>query len=86
MTNIFIIRASSYDFCLPKIFLVCIYNAKKNNNTDLPTTVHRNYWDHYYEDGDLVPSPQCGFSFEAAFQLWGVKLTISVYIRNATLW
>ena len=25
--------------------------------------------DHYHEDGNLVPSPRCGFSFEAAFQL-----------------
>ena len=25
--------------------------------------------DHYHEDGDLVPSPRCDFSFEAAFQL-----------------
>ena len=25
--------------------------------------------DDYHEDGNLVPSPQCGFSFEAAFQL-----------------
>ena len=24
---------------------------------------------HYLEDGNLVPSPRCGFSFEAAFQL-----------------
>ena len=25
--------------------------------------------DHCHEDGNLVPSPRCGFSFEAAFQL-----------------
>ena len=25
--------------------------------------------DHYHEDGNLVPSPRSGFSFEAAFQL-----------------
>ena len=25
--------------------------------------------DHYHEDGNLVPSPRCGFCFEAAFQL-----------------
>ena len=25
--------------------------------------------DHYHQDGYLVPSPWCGFSFEAAFQL-----------------
>ena len=40
--------------------------------------------DHYHEDGNLVPSPRCGFSFEAVFQLWGLKLTISVYMINAT--
>ena len=40
--------------------------------------------DHYHEDANLVPSPRCGFCFEAAFQLGGLKLTISVYIRNAT--
>ena len=33
---------------------------------------------------NLVPSPRCGFSFEASFQLWDLKLTISVYIRNAS--
>ena len=27
------------------------------------------YKDHYPEDGNLVPSPRCGFSFEVAFQL-----------------
>ena len=40
--------------------------------------------DHYHEDGNLVFSPRCGFSFEADFQFLGLKLTISVYIRNAT--
>ena len=35
--------------------------------------------DHYHEDGDLVPSPRCGFGFEAAFMLWGLKLNIPVY-------
>ena len=40
--------------------------------------------DHYHGDGNLVPSPRCGFSFEASFQLWGLKLTLSEYIRNAT--
>ena len=25
--------------------------------------------DHYLEDGNLVPSLRCGFSFEVAFQL-----------------
>ena len=40
--------------------------------------------DNYHEDGNLVPSPRSGYSFEAAFQLSGLKLTISVYIRNAT--
>ena len=29
-----------------------------------------------------MPSPRCGFSFEAAFQLRGLKLTISVYIKK----
>ena len=24
--------------------------------------------DHYHDYGNLVPSPRCGFSFEAAFQ------------------
>ena len=30
------------------------------------------------------PSPLCGFGFEAVFQLCGLKLNISVYIRIAT--
>ena len=38
--------------------------------------------DHYHEDGKIVPSPLCGHSLEAGFRLWGLKLTISVYIRN----
>ena len=40
--------------------------------------------DHYQQDGNLMPSPRCGFCFEVALQLGGLKLTISVYIRNAT--
>ena len=28
---------------------------------------------HYHEDGNLVPSPRCGLSFEVAFQLWCLK-------------
>ena len=40
--------------------------------------------DHYHEDGNLVPSARCGFSFEAAFQFSGLNLTIPVYIRDAT--
>ena len=39
---------------------------------------------HYHLDDNLVPSPRCDFSFEAAFQLWDLKWTISVYIRNAS--
>ena len=42
--------------------------------------------DHYHEDGNLVPSPRCGFGFEAVFQLCGLKLNISVYIRISTFW
>ena len=41
--------------------------------------------DHYHKGRNVVPSPRCGFCWEAAFQLWGLKLTLSVYIRNATL-
>ena len=41
--------------------------------------------DHYHWDSNIVHSPLCGFSSEAAFQLRGLKLTISVCIRNATL-
>ena len=37
--------------------------------------------DHYLEDGNLVPSPRCGFSFEAALR---PKIIISAYIRIAT--
>ena len=40
--------------------------------------------ENYHGDGNLVPSPLCGFCFEAAFQLSGLKLNISIYIRNAT--
>ena len=34
--------------------------------------------DHYHEDGNIVPR------FRSWFQLWGLKLTISVCIRNTT--
>ena len=37
--------------------------------------------DNYHEDGNLVPSPRCGFGFEAVFQLCGLKLKFSVYVR-----
>ena len=36
-------------------------------------------------DGYLVPSPRYGFRFEAASRLWDLNLTLSVYVRNATL-
>ena len=32
--------------------------------------------EHYHEDDNLVPSPRCGFSFEAAFQLLRYKINI----------
>ena len=34
--------------------------------------------DHCQQDGNVVPSPRCGFCFEAAFKLWRLKLTIFV--------
>ena len=34
------------------------------------------------QDSNLVSSPRYGFSFETDFQLWGLKLTISVYIHK----
>ena len=40
--------------------------------------------DHYNQNGNLVYSPRCGFCFETDFQLWGLKLTISIYIMNVT--
>ena len=40
--------------------------------------------DHFHEDGKLVPSLQCGFCFEAEFQLLNLNLSRSVYLRSAT--
>ena len=45
-----------------KLFLETIYK-------DLRLKTSSKSRDHYHEDGNLVPSPRCGFSFEAAFQL-----------------
>ena len=49
-----------------KIISLYIYKDLRLKTEDLGYTESR---DHYHEDGDTVPSPRCGFSFEAAFQL-----------------
>ena len=65
-----------------RLKIISLYIYKDLTLKDLRSNESRSY--HYHEDGNLVPSPRCGFCFEAAFQLRGLKLTISVYIRNAT--
>ena len=62
-----------------KLKIISLYKGLKTQ--DLRSSESRN---HYHEVGNLVPSPRCSFSFKVAFQLWGLKLTLSVYIRNAT--
>ena len=47
-----------------RLKIISLYIYKKTY--DLRSSESR---DHYHEDGNLVPSPRCGFSFEAAFQL-----------------
>ena len=57
-----------------KIISLYIYKDLRLKTYDLRSSESRV---HYHEDGNLVPSARCGFSFEAAFQLRGLKLTIS---------
>ena len=45
---------------------IYIYKDLRLKTEDLRSSESR---DHYHEDGNLVPSPRCGFSFEAGFQL-----------------
>ena len=49
-----------------KIISLYIYKDLRLKTQDLRSSESR---DHYLEDGNLVPSPRCGFSFEAVFQL-----------------
>ena len=49
-----------------KIMSLYIYKDLRLKTYDLRSNELR---DHYHEDGNLVPSPRCGFSFEADFQL-----------------
>ena len=46
--------------------LLYIYKDLRLKTWDLRSIESRG---HYQEDGNLVPSPRCGFGFEAAFQL-----------------
>ena len=80
-TVLFRLATSNVKLFLETIWSLYIYKDLRLKTCDLRSSESR---DHYHEDGNLVPSPRCGFSFEAAFQLEGLKLTISVYIRNAT--
>ena len=41
--------------------------------------------DPYQVEGYLVPSPRCGFCFQAVFKLGELNLTFSVYLENATV-
>ena len=50
---------------LKKISLY-IYEELRLKTQDFRSNESRDYC---HEDGSLVPSPRCGFSFEAAFQL-----------------
>ena len=49
-----------------KIMSLYIYKDLRFKTWDLRSIESR---DHYHEDGNIVPSPRCGFGFEAAFQL-----------------
>ena len=49
-----------------KLKIISLYIYKDLRLEDLRSSESR---DHYHEDGNLVPSPRCGFGFEAAFQL-----------------
>ena len=58
---------------LPNLIMAqCNVKANFRESRDtitLPNLVMAQYNYHYHEDGNIVPSPRCGFSFEAAFQL-----------------
>ena len=49
-----------------RLKIISLYIYKDLRLKDLRSNESR---DHYHEDGNLVPSPQCDYSFEAAFQL-----------------
>ena len=49
-----------------RLKIISLYIYKDLRLKDLGSSESR---DHYHEDGNLVLSPLCGFSFEAAFQL-----------------
>ena len=49
-----------------KIISLYIYKDLRLKTWDLRSHESR---DHYHGDGNLVPSPRCGFSFEPSFQL-----------------
>ena len=49
-----------------KIISLYIYKELRLKTEGLRSNESR---DHCHEDGNLVPSPRCGFSFESAFQL-----------------
>ena len=48
-----------------RLKIISLYIYKDLRLKDLRSSESR---DHYHGDGNLVPSPWCGFSFEAAFQ------------------
>ena len=48
-----------------KIISLYIYKDLRLKTKDLR---HNESRDNYHEVGNLVPSPRCGFCFEAAFQ------------------
>ena len=51
--------------CMVSLKIISLYIYKDLRlNTYLRSNELR---DHYHEDGNLVISPRCGFSFEAAF-------------------
>ena len=64
-----------------KTISLYIYEDLRLKTWDLRSNELR---DNYHEDGNLGPSPRCGFGVEVVFQLCGLKLNISVYIRIAT--
>ena len=64
-----------------KIISLYIYKHLRLKTYDLSSYESR---DDNNEDGNLVPRSRCGFCLKAVLHLWGLKLTISVYARNAT--
>ena len=72
--------------CRQALFFFLFQYLSKDHPENLSIYIERvKLSDHCQQDGYLVPSSRCCFCFEAAFQLWDLNLSLSVYLINAAL-